>query len=55
MSRARKSCPTCGKVRFPRRKVALTALNAAKHRYGKNVTRVYQCPYCGDWHLTSRP
>jgi hypothetical protein len=38
-------------MRFPSRKVALTALNQAIGE-GVDLKRVYKCPFCKDWHLT---
>lgn len=52
--------PPCGKVRFPDEFSANWALYNArfKHRRGnenRRECRVYHCPVCQGWHLTSRP
>jgi hypothetical protein len=47
-----------GKHGFRRKKQALTKLNRLKvSDFGgpDRATRVYKCPHCGDWHLTSSP
>ena len=48
-----------GKIRYPNRKRALTALNnlRAPHSNATKRTapkRVYKCPFCGDHHLTKQ-
>jgi hypothetical protein len=46
-------CAESGKLRYPRRKVALTVMNELR-TLGRPVQSVYQCRYCGDWHLTKQ-
>ena len=45
----------CGsKVRYPVRLGALIALSNTA-RAGRDEQRVYRCPHCKGWHLTSQP
>jgi hypothetical protein len=53
-------CPAGGNVRYPTRTKAHGALAAAIHKYNRGETdrrelRVYECVWCGSWHLTSTP
>jgi hypothetical protein len=47
-----------GKVRFRKRKQALTAMNEQRGyaaRAGRSMPNgVYRCASCGDWHMTSK-
>lgn len=47
----------CGKHRYPSKKDALTAKNAAlKRRHNRpKQLRAYPCPQCRGWHLTHLP
>jgi hypothetical protein len=49
----------CGKVRFHDEiaaKIALAKIRAKDNpRRPKTERRVYHCPKCAGWHLTSRP
>lgn len=51
--------PSCRKRRYRDRIAALLALAATgrrKHaRNPKQETRIYRCPACKGWHLTSQP
>lgn len=46
----------CRKQRFPSELDATTALSSVQRcpRTGKIPHRVYQCPWCDGWHLTSQ-
>jgi hypothetical protein len=47
---------SCGKVRYPTKRDALTARNARLRSHGHNRPddlRVYHCPDCDGHHLTS--
>jgi hypothetical protein len=49
---------SCTKVRYPTGAVAKAALRTIRRkgdRAGKKPTRVYACPHCHGWHLTSEP
>lgn len=49
-------CPESGrKIKYGSRKVALSALNnlRAKPRLATSPVRVYHCPFCAGWHMTS--
>lgn len=35
------------------KKDALTAKNKREHEVGKDNLRVYHCPLCNHWHMTS--
>lgn len=55
-------CPTTGKVGFPTLLLAEAELALAREerKAGRMANRriecrVYQCPDCGDYHLTARP
>lgn len=55
-------CPTTGKVGFPTLLLAEAELELAREerKAGRMPNRriecrVYQCPDCGDYHLTARP
>jgi hypothetical protein len=57
-ARMRLACPKSGKTLFGSEKTATEALHNAwdkAQRVGqhKTPTRVYHCPHCGWWHLTS--
>lgn len=53
----------CYKIGFPTRERARQELDKIRHtprialgqlwRYGRIPCRVYRCPDCGSWHLTS--
>lgn len=45
-------CPTSGKTMFDKK----GATTAANYRYQEDHTalRIYPCPFCRAWHLTSR-
>lgn len=47
----------CGKRRYPDKKAAISAINAAWKRRGrgrrpKTELRAYHCHECGGWHIT---
>lgn len=47
----------CGKVRYHKKKEAITALNkimTGHRRQRPNTLRCYPCPDCGGWHLTKK-
>ena len=48
-----------GKLTFSNRKRALSEMNAVRARdprgNGELPTAVYRCPWCRDWHMTSKP
>jgi hypothetical protein len=54
------ACPT-GKVRHTRRADAMHALVTIRRQRGARLQvmacerRVYKCPHCDGWHLTSKP
>lgn len=55
-SRGRGLCPVTGKVRYGDRLRAERAVASALltgHAW-RRETRVYVCPHCGMWHVTSR-
>ncbi len=49
---------TCRKIRYPDKVAALMALvrtrSKRRARRPKDEQRVYRCPVCKGWHLTSR-
>lgn len=46
---------SCGKVRFATKKHAQTRCNEINNRERrKHLLRIYECPYCGGWHLSHR-
>jgi len=50
-------CPTSKRSYRTRRKaiVALDQLRTRRDKgYGRSERRVYRCPHCGEWHLTSQ-
>ena len=50
-------CPATGKVKYRDRVAALLALSSTArkdNRRDKDAVRVYLCPRCRGWHLTSR-
>lgn len=54
-----KACrPAGGKVRYRKRKQALTGLNEQRghaQRSGRSMpVAIYRCRFCGDWHMTSK-
>lgn len=46
---------TCNKIKYPTQKLALMALDRIRHKKksNHNEKRIYQCPICAHWHLTS--
>lgn len=57
-SRKRPVDPKCGKRRCPTEAAAIEGLKSARHRHAGSEhveDRVYPCPICHGWHLTSRP
>jgi len=45
----------CGKITYKTAKDAKTVLNFARHlKRIKRAERVYHCPDCNGWHLTSK-
>jgi hypothetical protein len=48
-----------GKLTYPRRKQALSAMNETRARdprgNGELPVAVYRCPWCRGWHMTSKP
>lgn len=45
-------CPASGKRGYPTKQVARS--RAAQTQSGKDVKlRIYRCPYCRNWHMTS--
>lgn len=48
-------CDRTGKHRYRDENDAREALARAKHKpRDRYPQRVYQCPFCGGWHLTSK-
>ncbi|MGH6657681.1 MAG: hypothetical protein ACRDVE_21040 [Actinocrinis sp.] len=48
----------CGKTAYPDRaaaQYALIVLALSGEPRDRMPVRAYECPACGDWHLTSRP
>jgi hypothetical protein len=54
---AKGRCERSNKLRFETKADALVkALRiSANPRVGAGTGSVYRCPFCGDWHLTSKP
>ncbi len=51
-------CPVTGKARYrseSRADEVLGSIWATPHPGRRLERRAYQCPYCGSWHLTSKP
>lgn len=48
------TCKASGKRRYPHPDPAYAAALRLSIRTGKPI-RAYECPDCGDWHLTRRP
>lgn len=50
-------CKRSGKVRYRDRRQAVDALQViqAQRPDGHHECRVYRCPHCRGWHLTSQP
>ena len=46
-------CIESGKTQFAKKKQALSRANSEGVRKGAPLS-VYKCPFCGDWHLTSK-
>ena len=49
-------CPQTGKVRYRRKRDAVASVHArsrCRWKPGRNL-RVYECPICGDWHMTHK-
>lgn len=44
-----------GKIRYPDELAARTALVFMPDKEKRREARVYRCPRCGGFHLTSRP
>jgi hypothetical protein len=58
------ACAFSGKRSYPDEAAASAALDEVRRarslggwddRHGHAPTRVYSCPACGNWHMTSRP
>jgi hypothetical protein len=47
------ACPT-GKLGYPTKGDARAALKRIRKAHGSTVRRVYDCPLCMFWHLTSQ-
>jgi hypothetical protein len=57
VSDTRDIMPGCWKVPYPTESAAkreLKRFQRAKYRGGQAPQRVYQCPDCKEWHLTSQ-
>lgn len=65
-ARRRRGCPKSGKTRFRSEGDARQAMKRTRRREtfaprvesgetAQPAVRVYSCPWCGGWHLTSRP
>ena len=52
--RRKKRCRKTGKIRWIGKLEAQIAL-ANTARRGRDEQREYECPHCGDWHLTKTP
>jgi hypothetical protein len=50
-------CGVTGKVRFKSHAAAMRrGFDLAESpKWNSEIIRVYQCTYCGGWHLTSKP
>jgi hypothetical protein len=47
------NCPVTGKMRYPGRRPARTALNSVRGQ-GRSERHYYWCRFCDGYHLTSR-
>lgn len=50
---AEMKCEKTGKSRFKTLSIAQMHRADAQQKFG-DVMRIYDCPHCGDWHLTRR-
>lgn len=59
MRRQRRTCPTTAKLQFSSEAAARDALDrwaSLPHpKLGGVPQRVYRCPWCRKWHMTSQP
>lgn len=44
----------CSKKGFRTKRIAKDFLKPRKHNNGLRARHVYECPQCGQWHLTSQ-
>ena len=40
--------------RFPSKEIAEKSMKAAIIKWNVNLKRVFECPWCSGWHLTSK-
>lgn len=48
-------CPINGKIQYKRAHAIKAVDRTVSYEHGKIKLRIYECTYCGYWHLTSKP